>query len=85
VYYEILLADVGTNGRISDGGVFRNTKFYQILNKNALKIPLASQLPNSDKTAPYLFVGDEAFQLQENFMKPYPLSVLNTERRNYCY
>jgi hypothetical protein len=26
--YEILHADVGTNGRISDGGVIRNTKFY---------------------------------------------------------
>ena len=34
--YEILLADVGTNGTISDGGVIRNTKFYEILNKNAL-------------------------------------------------
>jgi hypothetical protein len=39
------------------------------------------QLPNSDKTAPYVFVGDEAFQLEENFMKPYSLSVLNIERR----
>lgn len=77
--YEILLADVRTNGRISDGGVIRNTKFYDLLNKNALKIPLPSQPPNSDMTAPYIFVGDEAFQLQENFMKPYSLSVLYTE------
>jgi len=34
--YETLLADVGTNGRISDGGVIRNTKFYELLNKNVL-------------------------------------------------
>jgi hypothetical protein len=54
--YEILLADVRTNGRISDGSVIRNTKFYELLNKNALKIPLPSQLPNSDKTAPYVFL-----------------------------
>jgi hypothetical protein len=57
--YEILLAE---HGRISDGGVIRNTKVYELLNKNALKIPLPSQLPNGDKTASYVFVGDEAFQ-----------------------
>jgi len=41
----------------------------------------------SDKTAPYVFVGDKAFQLQENFIKPNSLSVLNTERPmyNYCH
>jgi len=32
--YEFLLADVGTNGRISDGGVIRNTEVYELLNKN---------------------------------------------------
>jgi len=42
--YEILLAGVRTNGRISDGSVIRNTEFYE-LNKNVLKIPLPSQLP----------------------------------------
>jgi len=34
--YETLLAGVGANGRISDGGVIRNTKFYELLNKNVL-------------------------------------------------
>ena len=34
--YEILLADVGTNGKFSYGGVIRNTKFCEFLNKNAL-------------------------------------------------
>jgi hypothetical protein len=58
--YEIILA-VRTNRRISDGGVIRNIKVYELLNKNALKVPLSSQLPNSDKTTPYIFVGD-AFQ-----------------------
>jgi hypothetical protein len=29
--FEILLADVRTNGRISDGGVIRNTKVHELL------------------------------------------------------
>jgi len=34
--YEIPLADVETNRKISDGGVIINTKLYELLNKNAL-------------------------------------------------
>jgi len=34
--YETVLADVGANGRISDGGVIANTKLYELLNKNVL-------------------------------------------------
>lgn len=83
--YEIIFADVGTNGRISDGGVLKNTAFYDTLKKGELNIPLPEYLPGSNKTAPYVFVGDEAFQLQDNFMKPYSLAVLNKERRIFNY
>ena len=83
---QILMADVGTNGGwISDGGVIRNTAFYDMLNNGKLNLPAPSQLPVSNRIAPYVFVGDEAFQLQNNFMKPYSLAVLNTERRIYNY
>jgi hypothetical protein len=29
--YEFLYCDIGTNGRISDGGVIENTKFHEYL------------------------------------------------------
>lgn len=83
--YQVLSADVGTNGRISDGGVIRNTVFYDLLNKGKLNIPAPAPLPGSEKTVPFVFVGDEAFQLMNNFMKPYSQSVLNDERRIYNY
>lgn len=83
--YEILMADVGKNGRISDGGVIKNTSFYNSLIKGELNIPPLERLPGSNKTAPYVFISDEAFQLTDNFMKPYALSVLNNERRIYNY
>ncbi|KAG8237311.1 hypothetical protein J437_LFUL017495 [Ladona fulva] len=68
--YEVSLADVGTNGRISDGGVIKKTAFYES-QKWKLNIPLPKHLPGSNKTSPNVFVGDEAFKLQDNFMKPY--------------
>uniref|UniRef100_A0A2S2R443 DDE Tnp4 domain-containing protein n=1 Tax=Sipha flava TaxID=143950 RepID=A0A2S2R443_9HEMI len=83
--YEILMADEGKNGRISDGGVIKNTSFYNSLIKGELNIPPPERLPGSNKTAPYVFISDEAFQLTNNFMKPYALSVLNNERRIYNY
>lgn len=37
--YEFIMVDVGTNGRVSDGGVLQNTAFGQQLKNNALKYP----------------------------------------------
>jgi hypothetical protein len=38
--YEFLYCDIGTNGRISDGGVIENTKFYEYLVNDRLELPL---------------------------------------------
>lgn len=83
--YEFICADVGTNGRVSDGGVIRNTEFYRLLQNSELCIPDSNVLPNSTKRASYVFVGDEAFQLQTHLMKPFSQSVLNKERRIFNY
>nr|XP_022911495.1 protein ANTAGONIST OF LIKE HETEROCHROMATIN PROTEIN 1-like [Onthophagus taurus] len=37
--YEIIMADIGSNGRISDGGVFTATNFYERLEENRVKLP----------------------------------------------
>lgn len=83
--YQFIMVDVGANGRISDGGVLKNTIFWQKLSQNQLNIPNARELPGSNKTFPYVFVGDEAFQLQPNFMKPYNRAVLTDEKRIFNY
>jgi hypothetical protein len=43
--YEFIIVDVGTNGRVSDGGVFSNTEFYRRLVNNELHIPQPDDLP----------------------------------------
>lgn len=70
----------GTNGRVSDGGVIGCTDFYEKLLHGQLNLP-----PPSDNGMPYVFIGDEAFALQEDFLKPYSFKTLNDERRIFNY
>ncbi|KAL4103917.1 hypothetical protein QTP88_019234 [Uroleucon formosanum] len=73
--YNFLYADVGCQGRISDGGVFRSTSFFKQLEEQKLEIPPAEKLIGREKAVPYVFVADEAFPLKENI--PYPGSHEN--------
>lgn len=70
--YRFMYADVGCQGRISDGGVFRNSSLLVKLQTNALNLPAPSALPGSDIIVPFVFVADNAFPLHTNIMKPYP-------------
>lgn len=70
--YNFIYADVGCQGRISDGGVFNNTSFSKNLNTCKLSLPPDIALPGRIKLSPYVFVGDDAFPLIRNILKPYP-------------
>lgn len=83
--YEFIWCEVGTNGRISDGGVIRNTKFYERLISGTLNIPPAEPVDGSMINIPHVFVGDEAFALRPDFMKPFSQQTLNDERRIFNY
>lgn len=82
---EFVYCDVGTNGRISDGGVMANTIFFEKLLRGDLKIPKPGKIPNSDTILPYVFIGDEAFGLRCDFLKPYPRDKLNKDTRIFNY
>lgn len=83
--YQFLMVDVGANGRVSDGGVLYYTRFWEKFQNNTLNIPSPSCLPNTAEEFPYVFVGDEAFSLQPNLMKPYSQLDLTNERRIFNY
>ena len=70
--YNFIFADIGCQGRISDGGVFRNSSLWKKICRNELNLPTPRPLPNSDQNIPYVFLGDGAFALTEHVMKPYP-------------
>lgn len=52
--YKFLYADIGTNGRASDGGVWSNCKFKDAIEKGQMGIPPPTNLPNSDIYVPYV-------------------------------
>ena len=72
-HYRFILVDVGDAGRHSDGGVLSNSHFGQALEDETLCLPSDSALPGtSAPDLPYVFVGDEAFPLRTNMLRPYP-------------
>lgn len=84
--YCFLFADVGCQGRISDGGVLKNSSFWRKLENKELNLPSPECLPSSNRKVPYVFVGDDAFSLHENLMKPYPVEQeKGSKKRIYNY
>ena len=83
--YEFIMADVGINGRVSDGGVFSETKFGRLFHEGSLNLPEPQYLPNSTRKLPYVFVGDNAFPLTENLMKPYAYTEVDAKKQIFNY
>ena len=93
--YKFLIAEVGFQERISDGGVFRNSVFNFRLSINSLNLPNSKPLPASNdpfwlstgeqKKIPMVFVADDAFPLTKHCMKPYDRKNLSDEERVFNY
>lgn len=83
--YECLYADIGANGRCSDGGIWGNSRMSKCVEDNTLNIPAPRKLPNSDIATPFVFLGDDAFALKSYMMKPFPQRGLDVEKRIYNY
>jgi hypothetical protein len=58
--YYFTYIDIGTKGRVSDGGVWRNSSICNDLENNALNIPLNA-----------VIVADDAFPVTTTLLKPY--------------
>ena len=72
--YEFTLVDIGQAGRQSNGGVYKNSKLGYAIDQNLLSVPATSNDISFDgKYYPYVFVADDAFQMKEYMLKPYPV------------
>lgn len=67
-----MYADVGCQGRISDGGVLRQSELWRKISSNTINFPTPEPLPGGNIDMPYVLVGDGAFPLSTHIMKPFP-------------
>ncbi|KAK3908909.1 Protein ALP1-like [Frankliniella fusca] len=70
---RFIYVDVGTNGRISDTGIWNKCSLKPYLEN--LNIP-PTPLPGSQDLFPYVVVGDEIFQLTDQVLVPYSKDYL---------
>lgn len=87
-HYNFIYIDCGGNGRISDGGIYKNSSLYEALNNvnNPLNIPKPKPLPGRQRSIPYCIIGDDAFALSHTLMKPYPRSTnLSVKQQIFNY
>ncbi|XP_064468594.1 uncharacterized protein LOC135380913 [Ornithodoros turicata] len=83
--YKCVVVDVGAYGKQSDGGILKHSQFGQMLDAGTLPIPGPQQLPGTTCTAPCVFLGDEAFQLRPNFLRPFPGEGLDRDKRIFNF
>ncbi|XP_050298758.1 putative nuclease HARBI1 [Anthonomus grandis grandis] len=83
--YEFVMCHFGTNGTVSDRGVLENTRFCDKLINHELNIPAPSKSKYSELPLAYVFVGDEAFALRDDFLKLFAQKQLNSDRRIFNY
>ncbi|XP_023845473.1 uncharacterized protein [Salvelinus sp. IW2-2015] len=89
--YCFRVVNVGAYGKGSDGGTLRDAAFGQALQDGTLEIPPPASLPGAEDLGPvpHVFIGDEAFPLRPNLMRPYtgcqlplpkPVRIFNKRR-----
>ena len=69
--YECLYADLGSNGRINDSGIWNKSSLLQGIKDGSVKLPYDDKLSNGE-ISPYVFLWDEAFVLKSFMMKSFP-------------
>lgn len=67
-----MAVDIGAYGKEGDSGVFKNSVFgKQITAETFPNVPPPSCIPGTDIVTPHVFLGDSAFTLSRNLLKPF--------------
>lgn len=84
--YRFIMFEVGFNGSESDGGIFQRCTIGKRILRDKMNLPNDEILPYSKLRFPYFFIGDEAFPLRHNLMRPFPRrSAFSVQEKVYNY
>ena len=83
---RFIAIDVGAIGKQGDSKVFRDSPLGKKLYSGSLNLPPPRCLPNTQKNPqPFVMVGDEAFRISTNLLRPYSVRGLNPTKRVFNY
>ena len=77
--------DVGSNGRVSDDGVFKNSSLLRAMGRNMLNLPPDRVIVEGMDSLPDAMVADDDFPIRKDLMKPYPFRKLSHGKRVFIY
>jgi len=83
--YRFVVVDIGAKGSQSDGGILKNSTFGKQMAENNFRIPEKDVFTPIGQDLPYFIVGDEAFPLKTNLMRPYPGKHTDKQQRVFNY
>ncbi|KRF98690.1 LOW QUALITY PROTEIN: uncharacterized protein Dwil_GK27242 [Drosophila willistoni] len=83
--YKFMCVEVGPNGRSSDSGVFAQSEYKTRYDEESLHLPNAKTIPMTEYELSYVMVGDDAFLLSTNLMKPFSRRNLTKEELIFNY
>ncbi|XP_026816456.1 protein ALP1-like [Rhopalosiphum maidis] len=83
--YKFIAIEVRAYGKQSDAGTFSDLNVYQRLEANTLNIPENENIPLTNISAPFVLLGDDAYPLKTNLLKPYSRKRLTIEERIFNY
>ena len=80
---RFICIDIGGYGSQHDSNTLRNSTFYKAVATGQIKFPQEDELPNSPLILPYYLVGDGAYPIGENMMKPFSGKNLTPDERRF--
>lgn len=84
---NFIYVEIGAFGSSSDSNIFKKSVFSNLLERNELCIPPPKCLihDGNGRPMPFVLIGDEAFALSENVLRPYPSRNLSVKQRIFNY
>ena len=83
--YKFIYIDVGSEGKASDGGIWNRSSFAEHLFHPANPLDIPQPKPLNNVSTPFYLVGDSAFKLLPNMMKPYPTYNTTNKQKVFNY
>lgn len=83
--FRFTFVDIGSYGRAADSAIFKSSLLHQKLQNNTLDIPDPSPISTDGQPLPFVFIGDEAFGISRNVLRPYGGKGIPADRQIFNY